>query len=233
MEHSFWHQRWKENRIGFHLPETNALLEKYLHYLELQQMDKIFVPLCGKTLDMLYLKQQGYQVLGNELSSLAVNSFFNENNLPFTTELIQGNNNLADKKDLVSYRSEGIEIINGDFFALKKNSLAGVRAIYDRASMVALPEALRKKYVQFLLTLLKRKNGQFVDKIKLLLVTLEYDQELKQGPPFSVTEKEVFNCYQNDFSITLVDTQETPMKQRGEISKQLSMKENVYLLQPK
>ncbi|MFK5892479.1 MAG: thiopurine S-methyltransferase [Pseudomonadota bacterium] len=230
MEHSFWHQRWEENRIGFHLPETNTLLKKHLHCLELKQTDKIFVPLCGKTLDLLYLKQQGYHVLGNELSSLAVNDFFKENNLPFTSQLIQGDKSQADKTDLVSYRSDGIEIINGDFFALKKNSLDGVKAIYDRASMVALPEPTRKKYVHFLLNLLKKNN--FVnDKIKLLLVTLEYDQDLKQGPPFSVTEKEVFDCYQNDFSISLIETQETPMKQRGEISKQLSMQEKVYLLQ--
>jgi thiopurine S-methyltransferase len=224
MEHSFWHQRWKENRIGFHLPQTNTYLQQYISYLELKAADKIFVPLCGKSLDILYLKQQGFQVLGNELSSLAVDAFFNENNLSYTTELIQGSEQQADKTDLVSYRSEAIEIIKGDFFALNKSQLKNISAIYDRASMVALPEAKRKEYVQYLLNLIPNK-------IKILLITLEYDQKLKQGPPFSVTEEEVYDCYQNDFSVTLLDTQDTPMKQRGEISKQLTMKEKVYLLQ--
>ena len=224
MEHSFWHQRWEENRIGFHLPETNACLQQYLSYLQLQTADKIFVPLCGKSLDLIYLKQQGYQVLGNELSSIAVNAFFNENKLSYTTNLISGNTKESQKMDLVSYRSEGIEIINGDFFALKKNHLSNINAIYDRASMVALPEPKRQEYVKFLLNIIPHN-------VKILLVSLEYDQNLKQGPPFSVTEEEIFKQFQNDFSITVLDTQETPMKQRGEISKHLNMKEKVYLLQ--
>jgi len=224
MEHSFWHQRWEENRIGFHLPETNACLQQYFSHLKIQSTDKVFVPLCGKSLDLIYLKQQGYQVLGNELSSIAVDAFFNENNLSYTTELIQGSNLEADKTDLVTYRSEDIEIINGDFFALNKQHLNGISAVYDRASMVALPESKRKEYVKLLLNIIPHN-------VKILLITLEYDQKLKQGPPFSVTEEEVYQCFQKDFSITLLDTQETPMKQRGEISKQLSMKEKVYLLQ--
>jgi len=223
MEHSFWQQRWEENRIGFHLPETNTYLQKYIPSMELKTADNIFVPLCGKSLDLLYLKQQGFQVLGNELSSIAVNAFFNENHLPYTTELIQGSNNKSDKTDLVSYRSDEIEIINGDFFALHKSQLENIDAIYDRASMVALPEPQRKEYVEFLLKLIPSKT-------KILLITLEYDQKLKQGPPFSVTEEEVYHCYKNDFSVTLLDTQNTPMKQRGDLSKQLTMKEKVYLL---
>jgi thiopurine S-methyltransferase len=224
MEHSFWHQRWEENQIGFHLPETNTCLQQYLPSLELQTADKVFVPLCGKSLDLIYLQQQGYQVLGNELSSIAVNAFFNENKLSYTTEYIQGQEQYADKNDLISYRSKEIEIINGDFFSLKKSQLQGVSAIYDRASMVALPAEKRKQYVDFLLTVIPLN-------IKILLISLEYDQDLKQGPPFSVTEEEVFNCYQNDFFVSLLDTQETPMKQRGTISKQLTMLEKVYLLQ--
>jgi len=224
MEHSFWHQRWEENRIGFHLPETNTHLKKYISSLELNVADKVFVPLCGKTLDLLYLKELGLQILGNELSSIAVNDFFNENNLAFTTQLIQNNDNRSQKSKLLSYRSEGIEIINGDFFALNKIQLEGIDAIYDRASMVALPAPQRREYIDFLLKVIPQK-------IKILLITLEYDQKLKQGPPFSVTEEEIKNFYNNDFSVELLDTQETPMKQRGEISKQLMMQEKIYLIQ--
>ncbi|MFK5987198.1 MAG: thiopurine S-methyltransferase [Pseudomonadota bacterium] len=224
MQHSFWHQRWEENRIGFHLPETNSLLQKHLGSLQLNENDKILVPLCGKTLDLIFLSQKGYRVLGNELSTLAVNAFFNENNLDFERKLIQGDKQQADKNDLVSFKSDSIEIINGDFFALNKNLFNDVSAIYDRASMVALPEPIRKKYANFLLDLLPQK-------VKILLITLEYDQNLKQGPPFSVSEQEVHQCFAGDFDISLLETQSSPMRQRGETSKLLNMYEKIYLLQ--
>jgi thiopurine S-methyltransferase len=225
MEHSFWHQRWEENRIGFHLAETNDLLAKYLPCLELQQGDKIFVPLCGKTLDMIYLEQQGLQVVGNEISPLAVNDFFEDNHLPYKSKILKTNSAQVnkDKLEMKSYFTDQIEIIQGDFFQLEKNMLSGVNTVYDRASMVALPENMRKNYVDHLLKILPRP-------IKILLVSLEYDQKLKQGPPFSVHEDEIAYFYQNDFDINLLYTQETPMKQRGEVSKKMTMKEKVYLL---
>jgi thiopurine S-methyltransferase len=225
MEQLFWHQRWEENRIGFHLAETNELLEKYLPILGLQQDDKIFVPLCGKTLDMIYLKQQKLKVLGNEISPLAVNDFFNENNLPFNTKAVQLSTEKVSSETLQmkSYFTKQIEIIQGDFFKLEKSMMSGVKAVYDRASMVALPEEMRKSYVDYLLKILPRPT-------RILLVSLEYNQELKQGPPFSVHEDEISYFYKNDFDIKLLYTQETPMKQRGKVSKNMTMKEKVFLL---
>ncbi len=225
MEQTFWHQRWEENRIGFHLAEANELLEKYLPTLKLQQDDKIFVPLCGKTLDILYLKQQKLKVLGNEVSPIAVNDFFKENHLSYNTNEIELSTEQTSSENLKmkSYATKQIEIIQGDFFKLEKDMFVGVKAVYDRASMVALPEGMRKKYVEYLLKILPRPT-------KILLVSLEYDQKFKQGPPFSVHEDEIKYFYQNDFDIKLLYTQETPMKQRGEISKKMTMKEKVFLL---
>ncbi len=224
MQHSFWQQRWEEDRIGFHLPETNPLLAKHFAALALQQNNKIFVPLCGKTLDLLFLKQRGLYVLGNELSPIAVDAFFTENNLRYSTKNLSKHKQTPESSDLTSYQSGTIEIIQGDFFTLEKADLENIDAIYDRASMVALPESMREEYANFLLHIVPKN-------IKILLITLEYDQNVKQGPPFAVSEQEIYHYYGNDFEISLIDTQETPMKQRGVISKQLKMFEKTYLLQ--
>ena len=44
----------------------------------------VFVPLCGKSLDLLWLHQQGHVVLRIESSELAVNDFFVENGLNYS-----------------------------------------------------------------------------------------------------------------------------------------------------
>ena len=43
----------------------------------------VFVPLCGKSLDMVWLLEQGFSVTGCEISELAVQQFFTENSIPY------------------------------------------------------------------------------------------------------------------------------------------------------
>ena len=204
VEIDFWQQRWADNQIGFHLPEVNPYLITYWSALEHKENSKVFVPLCGKTMDMTWLVSQKHSVLGVECSQKAVDAFFEENRLVPEKERI---------KEFIRYSTTGIELLLGDFFKLDKPCLENVSAVYDRASMVALPEKMRLSYVEHLTQLLP-------DSVNIFLVTLEYDQSLMQGPPFSVSNDEILRLYNPNFNVELlhqvdVINEQKRFKQRG------------------
>src|SRR5512135_332619 len=145
MDKDFWLERWEREEIGFHQNETNPYLSQYWQDLPLAPGSKVFVPLCGKSLDMLWLRKQGHPVLGVELSPLAVEAFFKENG--YTPD-----HDSSHKFE--SCEADGIRILCGDFFNLEQDDLAQVGAVYDRASLVALPPAMRERYARHLASIL-------------------------------------------------------------------------------
>jgi thiopurine S-methyltransferase len=175
MEPEFWHQRWESNQIGFHEGQVNAYLARHYAHLGLAPGQTVFVPLCGKSVDLRWLADQGAHVLGVELSPIAVKSFFDEQGLTPRTH-----------KDgaFTVWESGPIRLLCGDYFALTPGRLAGVHAVYDRAALIALPPERRADYIAHLDRLVPGA-------CRILLVTLEYPQEQMQGPPFSVAEREV------------------------------------------
>ena len=175
MEPAFWHKRWADNQIGFHQPQVNPYLQAHWPTLALAPGARVLVPLCGKSLDMLWLAAQGYQVLGVELSRQAVADFFTEHGLQ-----VQVTRHGA----FESWRSDEVEIWCGDVFALRAEDLADCTGIYDRAALIALPPAMRERYMALL-------GEQLPKACRGLLVTLDYDQALIDGPPFSVADAEV------------------------------------------
>lgn len=184
MEADFWHNRWENNLTGFHLDEVNLHLKENWSALNLNPGARVFVPLCGKSLDLIWLADQGFEVVGIELSPLAVEAFFAENNLTAKLTHIDG---------LEYWQSDKISLFCGDFFALTPKILGQIDAVYDRASLIALPASMRQDYVSKLTEL-----AQFAPK---LLVTLEYDQSRMGGPPFSVLENEVKSLYQANYQV--------------------------------
>lgn len=173
MEPKFWQERWARNQIGFHLPEVNPYLQR--HWPPLAEGAKVLVPLCGKSLDLMWLASQGLRVLGVELSEQAVEAFFSEQNLtPRITE----------RGVFKVYQADSIEIWCGDFFALDAEVLADCVALYDRAALIALPPLMRAQYTDHLNTWLPAG-------CQGLLITLDYEQAQKAGPPFAVTDEEV------------------------------------------
>ena len=83
VDHQHWHDRWRENRIGFHETAVNSHLQNYLPGFDLPPGSKIFVPLCGKAVDMAWLAEQGYEVIGIEISRVALEAFFAEQALDY------------------------------------------------------------------------------------------------------------------------------------------------------
>jgi thiopurine S-methyltransferase len=179
MEPEFWHQRWASNQIGFHEGQVNAYLAR--HYADLGLAPTVLVPLCGKSIDLRWLADQGAHVVGVELSPIAVESFFAEQGLTPRT---------SKEGAFAVWESGPIRVLCGEYFALTPAHLAGVQAVYDRAALIALPPARRADYVAHLDRLLPGA-------CRTLLVTLEYPQEQMQGPPFSVAEREIHSLFAN------------------------------------
>ncbi|MEK9887683.1 MAG: thiopurine S-methyltransferase, partial [Gammaproteobacteria bacterium] len=76
-----WLERWRKGTTGWHRSDINPQLIENINQLAEARTQKIFVPLCGASLDMKYLIDQGFHVVGVELSSLAIDRFFIENKI--------------------------------------------------------------------------------------------------------------------------------------------------------
>lgn len=202
MEPGFWRERWAEGRIGFHQPAPAPLLCKHWPGLALPKGARVFVPLSGKSLDMAWLAAQGYRVLGVELVREAVEQFFDEQGLqPVLHEWTAG----------TRYAAGDIEILCGDVFAIDDSDLAGCDAFYDRAALVALPAPMRERYARDVLARLPAGcRGQ--------LVTLEYPQAQKDGPPFSVDAAQVHALYDAGWHVELLERRAIPPTHPGHIA---------------
>lgn len=189
MDNEFWLRRWHEGRIGFHQDRVMPLLEQHWETLALPAASRVFVPLAGKSLDMLWLAARGHRVLGVELSSLAVSQFFAEHDLiPKSHDSRYGRHHVAGT----------IELICGDIFALDAEILADCAGVYDRAALIALPPRLRQRYVTDIYSCVPVGS-------RGLLITLEYSQMQMEGPPFSIDEPEVRRLYDPRWSVDLLE----------------------------
>lgn len=193
MDAEFWHSRWRDNQIRFHQHAPNGLMAAHFDAICGQPGARVFVPLCGKTLDIGWLLERGYRVAGAELSSLAVDQLFDELGLtPQKTEL----------GGLTHYQADRIDIFAGDIFDLTGETLGAVDMIYDRAAFVALPDAMRSRYAAHMV--------RITDRAPQFLIALEYDQSAVVGPPFACPEGEVRRCYGSDYDtvrMTQVDVE--------------------------
>ncbi|MBO1110337.1 thiopurine S-methyltransferase [Bordetella petrii] len=197
MDADFWLERWRDGRTHFHQAHVTPLLAKYWPTLQLPAGSRVLVPLCGKSLDMVWLAQQGHQVLGVELSSLAVEQFYAENGLQATVrEAGPGR----------YYTAGAISIYCGDIFDLGADVLGECVGAFDRAALVALPAAMRARYAQHV-------YGQLADAYRGLLITLDYEQSQMDGPPFSVRDDEVQAIYAGHSEAELIDRRDILAKE--------------------
>jgi len=187
LDAQFWQHRWQNNEIGFHLSDTNPLLIAHFDAMKLSQGSRVFLPLCGKTKDIAWFLSKGMTLVGAELSRLAVEQLFDELGL---------NPSITSQHGMEVFRSEHIEILNGDFFSLSAGDLGQVDAIYDRAALIAMPETMRTQYALHLMAI--------TAKARQLLITLDYDQQMMDGPPFSVTANEVTKHYNEHYQLSLL-----------------------------
>lgn len=189
MHPEFWHQRWESGQTAFHLPHPNPLLTRWWPTLHAATGTPVLVPLCGKSQDLAWLAEQGHPVTGVELSPLAVVAFFTERGVVPTT---------GESGPFRSLSAEGITLLNGDFFDLPAEPFL---AVYDRASIIALPPDMRRRYAEKL-TQLVAPGGE------VLLVSTDFSQEAKPGPPHAVSAAELQALYGASFEVHLLATED-------------------------
>jgi len=168
-----WLERWQTGKIGWHEALGNASLKKYWT----ASGKRVLVPLCGKTQDLIWLESQGNQVIGVELSEIAVMAFFDENAIEYS--IVDGALNAYVAKD------RSITIYCGDFF---KFSEGPFDAHYDRGALIALPAEVRRAYVEHIRSLLSVDAAQ-------MIISLEYDDSIATGPPFSISAHEILTYW--------------------------------------
>ncbi|MBS1960431.1 MAG: thiopurine S-methyltransferase [Bdellovibrionales bacterium] len=216
MKPKFWQERWQKNEIGFHNAKPHPWLVQFGARLN---PGKIMVPLCGKSLDLLWLREQGHHVVGIELSELACHAFFQEHHIEHSVTKLDNH---------VLFSSQGIDIWCGDFFTLREDVWSTCTAVYDRAAMVALPPELRRRYTQKIIRDWPRAAATPGN---LLLITIEYPPGTLEGPPFSISEAEVREQYESLFNVEIL----TPPSSRiySSTVRGTDVHEAIYLLTQK
>ena len=210
MEHSFWHDRWESGRIGFHEREPNPLLVTHFPALSVPENGRVFVPLCGKTLDIAWLLSKGHHVAGAELSELAIRQLFED---------LGVEPKISDLGKLKCYSADSIDIFVGDVFDLTSTLLGTVDAVFDRAAFVALPEHMRSAYAPHI--------ADITGNAPQLLVTFEYDQAQLDGPPFSIDGEEVKQRYGDLYDVSRLERVDVTGGLKG-----AAAKESIWFLRP-
>lgn len=211
MDAPFWHDRWQRNQIGFHEPKANPALLAHFDSLSLPADSRIFVPLCGMTLDINWLLSRGHRVAGAELSEIAVQQLF------AGVGITAHATNIG---KITRFSAPGIDIFQGDIFDLSGGELGAVDAVYDRAALIALPEPLRTRYARHL--------GQITNRAPQLLIGVTYEQRLMAGPPFSVDGAEVARLYRGAYDLEALASVAVP----GGLKGKCPATEDVWLLRP-
>jgi thiopurine S-methyltransferase len=192
LQPEFWHERWRAGQIGFHQSAVDKQLTRHWPELGIPRHGRVFVPLCGKSLDLLWLRERGHSVVGVELSAVALESFCMEHGIPARRRTIAG---------FDIYEAANLQLYCGDFFALTREVLGSISAVYDRAALISWQPELRAAYVEHI-TALTSPGTQ------TLLITLEYPQAQMKGPPFSVSADEINRWYGRNHSIRELSRQD-------------------------
>lgn len=216
MKPDFWHDRWQNRQIGFHQENVSPMLADHWEAARVAQGARVFVPLAGKSLDMVWLAERGHTVLGVELSPIAVHEFFaSQGMVPEIRESGYGRH----------FSAGPYELIEGDAFALDAAALSTCAGVYDRAALIALPPDLRARYLHDLYAALPAG-------CRGLLVTLEYPQAQKDGPPFSVGEDEVHAGLGRGWHVEALERRDILAEDAGSVAEGLSSLHTVaYRLQ--
>lgn len=214
MDAKFWKEVWEQGRAGWHLSQFNNKLLEYFPKLHPEREQRVLVPLCGKTKDLLWLRNLGLKVHGVELHEPAIKEFFLENKLPPPT--------VTQDEHFIHYSLDNLVISCGDFFKLSENKSYDL--LYDRAALVALPPTMRENYSKVLLASLKEKASA-------LLITYEYDPNRMEGPPFNVREEEIQRLYGNRFKINFQE-RKPPENDGTRVSTLEGIVQAVYTLTP-
>ncbi|XP_060084614.1 thiopurine S-methyltransferase-like isoform X1 [Ylistrum balloti] len=169
-----WLNCWEKDTAPWHIHHVHEAIEKYHEILAASPTakNKIFIPLCGKTVDIKYLADRGNEVVGLEASEIAVRDFFTEQNIEYTSEDVP-----AVKGKLYRSSDKMIKIYCCDLFLFSAEVESGFSGIWDRGSLIAMSQADQKRYIGLIKTLTYPGIGYLLEMP---------DRDPNIGPPFSV-----------------------------------------------
>ncbi len=122
------------------------------------------------------------------------------------------------------YSAGAITVLCGDFFALRAKDLAAMDAFYDRAALVALPDALRQRYAEHL-------SANLPQGCTGLLMTVNYLQSQMDGPPFAVSPEQVEQLLGERFTLECIEERDvTDQEERFKNAGVTWFSEYVYCL---
>lgn len=211
MQEEFWQEKWRSNQIGFHEDSPHPFLVSHFERLNLSAGDTVFVPLCGKAVELEWLAARGLRVVGVEFSELAVEELFARYGVE------------AEKSQdgpLMRYSAGRIDVLVGDFFELTSQHLGQIDAVFDRAALVALPPETRMNYAARL--------NELTAKAPQILITFDYDQAQMDGPPFAVPAETIRTYYEASMTCQLLATRSIPEP----LAQRCIGQEEVWLLEP-
>ncbi|CAK8673503.1 unnamed protein product [Clavelina lepadiformis] len=190
-----WIKRWEIGDTGFHMSQVHPYLLK-LKDRFLKECSTVYVPLCGKTLDLIYLADEGHNVIGSECAEVGILQFFDDNKIKYERSL-----HPTAPFEVFKGIDKTITIYKGDFFQLDSVVMGRVDAIWDRGSFGAIHPSQQMKYGKIIHDIIK-ENGKY------LLCTLRYEG-VRTGNPYSVSENDVQVSFGQSFDISTLDSYES------------------------
>uniref|UniRef100_H2Z3K3 thiopurine S-methyltransferase n=1 Tax=Ciona savignyi TaxID=51511 RepID=H2Z3K3_CIOSA len=188
-----WKVRWEKKHTRFHMSEVNSSLLKHEHLLLEKANCSVFVPLCGKSVDMKYLADKSHRVVGLEFSEIAIQDFFAEQNIKFIVE-----KHPSHPFNIYRSSDSAITIYQGDLFQFNSNVAGKFDAVWDRASFVAINPSQRVSYSDIICEMLNPSS-------KWLLNTFAYDRSKYPGPPNDTSDEEISELFDTRFDVKLLE----------------------------
>lgn len=217
MDPSFWLANWEKGQTGFHLPGVNPVLLRHWKELGLESAKSVLVPLCGKSVDLSYLRSLGHQVMGLELSPIAVKELWTA---------MGATPQRHEERGLVFWESDGIEVIEGDFFEIRPEDIQCPSVVYDRAALIAMPLELQSRYANHVMCLAQGAP--------IFLVTFDYKPGEMAGPPFPISRSRLGELFDHHYKITLIESRDALDDNAGLAARGLRrLSESVWLLSPR
>jgi len=190
----YWQARWATGQSQWNSDKPHQYLLKYIDTLTAGSSNcKIFLPLCGKAGDLMYLYKEGHTVTGVEGVPFVVEQFFRENKLDY--EKIS----MPEIKGWKFKTKDGrLCIYACDYFSLTPSLVGEMDAVYDRGALEAINVGDRPGYVKLMQQIIG-KNFRYV------LNAYEYDDSMFQGPPRNLPRDEVFNLFADFADVDILE----------------------------
>nr|XP_039260200.1 probable thiopurine S-methyltransferase [Styela clava] len=177
--------------------QASPMLRKHIKSLLPNAIRKrIFLPLCGKSPDIKWLIDEGYEVVGLECSEHAILEFFEENSVEFEKSVSTKDHSFR----VYTGKTANVVIYEGDYFKFNSDIAGGLfDAVWDSASLNTIELASRKPYVEIMRSVLDKQA-------KYMLSAMYFGEKRTWiNNPFDITDADMTELFGEYFTWDKVD----------------------------